>query len=69
MLEILILESPLKKRKFDLNIFTFAEPTNNKSHENIIQEPPIDILFENLFEENSCVWINQLGILWLIKKC
>jgi len=34
-----------------LNIFTFAEPTNNISHVNIIQEPPIDILFENLFEE------------------
>ena len=34
-----------------MNIFTFDEPTNNISHENIIQEPPIDILFENLFEE------------------
>ena len=34
-----------------MNIFTFDEPTNNASHENIIQEPPIDILFENLFEE------------------
>ena len=34
-----------------MNIFTFAEPTNNISHVNIIQEPPIDILFEKLFEE------------------
>ena len=51
MLEILILEFPLKKKKFDLNIFTFAEPINDISHENIIQEPPIDLLFKNLFEE------------------
>ena len=34
-----------------MNIFTFDEPTNNVSHENIVQESPIDILFENLFEE------------------
>ena len=34
-----------------MNNFTYDEPTNNLSHENIIQEPPIDILFENLFEE------------------
>ena len=38
---------PFRKGKFDLNIFTFNEPTNNISHE----EPPIDILFENLFEK------------------
>ena len=49
MLESLILESPLKK--INLSVFTFDESTNNISHENIIQEPPIDILFENLFEE------------------
>ena len=42
---------PFEKGKFDLNIFTFDEPTNNVSHKNIVQEPPIDILFENLFEE------------------
>ena len=42
---------PLKKRKFDLNIFTFDEPTNDISYKNIIQEPPIDLLFENLFKE------------------
>jgi len=34
-----------------LNIFTFDEPINDISHENIIQEPPIDLIFENLFEE------------------
>ena len=34
-----------------MNIFTFDEPVNNISHENIIQEPPIDQIFENLFEE------------------
>ena len=34
-----------------MNIFTFDEPINDISHENIIQEPPIDLLFENLFEE------------------
>jgi len=51
MLENQILEFPLKKRKFDLNIFTFDEPINNISHENIIQEPSIDLIFENHFEE------------------
>ena len=55
MLEILILESPLKKRKFDLSVFNFNEPINDISHENIIQEPPIDLLFENLFEEELIV--------------
>ena len=50
MLEIQILESPLKK-KIDLNIFTFDKPINDISYENIIQEPPIDLLFENLFEK------------------
>ena len=34
-----------------MSVFNFNEPINNISHENIIQEPPIDILFENLFEE------------------
>ena len=38
---------PFKKRNFDLNIFTF----DDISHENIIKEPPIDLTFENLFEE------------------
>ena len=33
------------------NIFTFKEPTKNLSHEDIIQEPPINILFEDLFKE------------------
>ena len=42
---------PFKKKKFDLTIFTFDEPTNDILHENIIQEPPIDLLFKNLFEE------------------
>jgi len=51
MLEFLILESPLKKRKFDLSVFTFDDPINGISHENIIQKPPIDLTFENLFEE------------------
>ena len=34
-----------------MNIFTFNESTKNVSHEDIIKEPPIDILFEDLFEE------------------
>jgi len=51
MLDILILESPLKKGKFDLSVFTFDEPIIDISHENIIQEPLIDLTFENLFEE------------------
>ena len=42
---------PFKKRKFDLNFFNFNEPINDISHENIIQEPPIDLSFGNLFEE------------------
>ena len=39
---------PFKKGKIDLNIFTLTESTKN---EDIIQEPLIDILFEDLFEE------------------
>ena len=42
---------PFIKGKIDLNIFIFNEPTKNVSHEDIIQEPPIDILFEDLFKE------------------
>jgi len=57
MLEILILESPLKK--IDLNIFTFDEPINNILHENIIQEPLIDLIFENLFEE-ELMYLDEL---------
>ena len=34
-----------------MNIFTFDKPINDISHENIIQELPIDLLFEKLFEE------------------
>ena len=30
-------------------------PTNDISHKNIIQEPPIDLTFENLFEELLCL--------------
>jgi len=33
----------------------FEKPTNNISHENIIQEPLLDILFENLFVELMCL--------------
>ena len=42
---------PFEKRKFNLSIFTFDEPTNNISHENIIQESSIDLTFENFFDE------------------
>ena len=34
-----------------MSVFTFDEPINDISDENIIQEPPIDLTFENLFEE------------------
>ena len=34
-----------------MSVFTVNEPIKNISHENIIQEPPIDLTFENLFEE------------------
>ena len=39
------------RRKLDLNIFTFNEPTNDQSVENITQEPQIDKSFKNLFED------------------
>jgi len=34
-----------------LSVFSFDDPINETSHENIIQEPPIDLTFDNLFEE------------------
>ena len=40
---------PFKKRRFDLSIF--KEPSTEISHENIVQETPIDLTFESLFEE------------------
>ena len=43
--------SPFKKGKFYLSVFTFDEPINDISHENIIPEPLIDLTFENLFEK------------------
>ena len=47
---------PFQKGKIDLDIFTFSEPTANVSHEDIIQEPPIDIPFEDLFaDELMCL--------------
>ena len=46
---------PFKKRKSDLSVFTFDEPINDISHGNIIQEPLIDLTFENLFEELMCL--------------
>ena len=41
-----------EKRKLDLSIFTFDEPTNSQSFENKIQESIIDQSFENLCEMN-----------------
>jgi len=38
-----------------LSVFTFDEPINDISHGNIIQEPLIDLTFENLFEELMCL--------------
>ena len=34
-----------------MGVFNFNEPINDISHENIIQEPSINLTFENLFEE------------------
>ena len=34
-----------------MSVFTSDEPINDISHENIIQEPLIDLTFKNLFEE------------------
>ena len=34
-----------------MSIFTFNEPTNDQSFENITQEPQIDKNFKNLFED------------------
>jgi len=42
-----------------LSVFTFDEPINDISHENIIQEPPIDLTFENLFEE-ELMYLDEL---------
>ena len=39
-----------KKRKLDLSIFTFDEPTNDQSFDNAFQEPRIDQSFKNPFE-------------------
>jgi len=39
-----------------LDIFTFQVPTKNLSQEDLIQEPPIDISFEDLFaDEIMCL--------------
>ena len=47
---------PFQKGKINLDIFTFSEPTKNVSHEDKIQETPIDIPFEDLFaEELMCL--------------
>ena len=51
-----IIRVPFQKGKIDLDIFTFSEPTVNVSHEVIIQKPPIDISFEDLFaDEIMCL--------------
>ena len=42
---------PFQKGKLDLDIFTFKEPTKSVIHKDIINEPPIDILFEDLFKD------------------
>ena len=41
----------MRKKKLDLRIFTFNEPTNDQSFEIIFQEPQTDQSFENLFED------------------
>jgi len=40
-----------ERRKLDLSIFTFNEPTNDQSFENITQEHQIGKSFKNLFED------------------
>ena len=42
---------PFEKRKLDLSIFTFDEPTNDQAFENLIQESLINQSFGNLFED------------------
>ena len=49
-----------------MSVFNFNEPINDISHENIIQEPSIDLIFENLFEEELMCLMNRLGIFLLI---
>ena len=44
-----------EKRKLDLNIFIFNEPTNDQSCEDISQEPLIDQNFEISLKMNLCV--------------
>lgn len=47
---------PFERRKLDLSIFSFDEPTNDNSFRNIIQEPLIDPSFEEIFgNELSCL--------------
>ena len=40
-----------EKKKLDLNIFTFDEPSNDHTFENMIQESLIDQNFKELFED------------------
>jgi len=45
-----------ERKKLDLSIFTFNEPTNGQLVENITQEPQIDKSFKNRFEdEPNCL--------------
>ena len=43
---IIVVRVSFEKRKLDLSIFTFDEPTNDQTFENIIQESRIDQGFE-----------------------
>jgi len=49
---------PFEKRKLNLSVFTFDEPTNNQAFENIIQESLTDQSFEKLFE-NELICLDE----------
>jgi len=55
---IIVVRVPFEKRKLDLSIFTFDEPTNDQTFENIIQGPRNDQNFENHFEE-ELIFLNE----------
>ena len=48
---------PFEREKLDLSIFSFNEPTNDQSFENITQEPKIDNTLKTSSKMNLTVWM------------
>ena len=49
---------PFEKSKLDLSIFTFDEPINDHTFQNLIQESLINQSFETLFED-ELIYLNE----------